>query len=56
VNHATPSRDAFVKFFRIGQDPDGRTIDPAMMPWNDIGLAYTDDELRAIYSYLHSLN
>jgi mono/diheme cytochrome c family protein len=47
--------DAFVKFFRTGQDPNGRNIDPAIMPWKDIGQAYTDDELRAIYSYLHSL-
>jgi hypothetical protein len=51
----TWQEDAFVKFFRTGQDPNGRNIDPAMMPWKDIGQAYTDDELRAIYSYLHSL-
>jgi len=44
-----------VKFFRTGQDPNGRNIDPDTMPWKDIGQAYTDDELRAIYSYLHSL-
>jgi len=45
----------FVKFFRTGQDPYGRTIDPDRMPWKDIGAAYTDDELRAIYAYLHGL-
>ena len=45
----------FVKFFRTGQDPYGRTIDPALMPWKDIGASYTDDELRAIYTYLHGL-
>jgi mono/diheme cytochrome c family protein len=45
----------FVKFFRTGQDPYGRTIDPGLMPWKDIGASYTDDELRAIYAYLHGL-
>src|SRR5207302_2617866 len=38
----------FVKFFRTGQDPTGRNVDPALMPWRDVGLAYTDDELRTI--------
>jgi mono/diheme cytochrome c family protein len=47
--------DAFVRFFRTGQDPNGRSIDNAAMPWKDIGQAVTDDELRAIYTYLHSL-
>jgi mono/diheme cytochrome c family protein len=45
----------FVKFFRTGQDPYGRSIDPALMPWKAIGGAYTDDELRVIYAYLHGL-
>ena len=45
----------FVKFFRTGVDPNGRSIDPALMPWNDIGKAYTDDELRAMYAYIHGL-
>ena len=47
---------AFVSFFRTGVDPYGRSIDPQAMPWPDIGKAYTDDELRAIYAYLHSLS
>jgi mono/diheme cytochrome c family protein len=45
----------FVKFFRTGQDPNGRTLSPDLMPWKDIGLAYTDDELRAMYAYLRGL-
>ncbi len=45
----------FVKFFRTGQDPYGRSIDSNLMPWKDIGAAYTDDELRAMHVYLHSL-
>jgi mono/diheme cytochrome c family protein len=46
---------AFVNFFRTGVDPYGRNIDPTVMPWRDTGKAYTDDELRAIYAYLHGL-
>ena len=46
----------FVTFFRTGVDPNGRNINNALMPWNDIGRAYTDDQLRAIYAYLHGLS
>lgn len=45
----------FVKFFRTGQDPNGRNVDPGLMPWKDIGASYTDDELRALYAYVHGL-
>ena len=45
----------FVRFFRTGMDPDGRRLDPSIMPWQAIGNAYTDDELRAIYSYIQEL-
>jgi mono/diheme cytochrome c family protein len=47
---------AFVSFFRTGVDPNGRHIDPQLMPWDDIGKAYNDDELRAIYAYIRSLS
>jgi mono/diheme cytochrome c family protein len=43
---------AFVNFFRTGMDPYGRNIGPDLMPWADIGKAYSDDNLRAIYAYL----
>jgi mono/diheme cytochrome c family protein len=46
----------FVRFFRTGDDPYSRHVDPALMPWQDIGRAYTDDELRAMYAYLHQLS
>jgi cytochrome c553 len=52
---ATWQEAAFVSFFRTGVDPFGRSIDPVQMPWQDIGKAYTDDELRAIYAYIRSL-
>ena len=45
----------FVQFFRTGVDPNGRAINPDLMPWKDIGLAYTDEELRGIYAYVHGL-
>jgi len=45
----------FVRFFRTGIDPAGRAVDPALMPWPDVGNAYTDDELRAMFSYLRAL-
>jgi cytochrome c553 len=45
----------FVRFFRTGVDPSGRHVDPALMPWQTIGRSYTDDELRAMYAYLHQL-
>jgi mono/diheme cytochrome c family protein len=45
----------FVRFFRTGSDPSGRRVDPTLMPWQDLGKAYTDDELRAIFAYLHAL-
>ena len=35
-------------FFRTGVDPEN-------MLWKDIGAANTDDELRAMYIYLHGL-
>lgn len=40
----------FVRFFRSGQDPYGRAVDPALMPWTDIGKMYSDEELAAIYA------
>jgi mono/diheme cytochrome c family protein/cytochrome c553 len=45
----------FVKFFRTGVDPNGRNVDTNEMPWKDIGLAYTDEELGAMYAYLRGL-
>jgi mono/diheme cytochrome c family protein len=48
----TWQESAFVSFFRTGVDPYGRAVDPGTMPWKDIGQAYSDDELRAIYAYL----
>jgi cytochrome c553 len=55
IAKAWPEGD-FVRFFRTGDDPSGRQVDPARMPWRDIGRAYTDDELRAMFAYLRTLS
>lgn len=54
----------FMEFFNTGTRPDGSTV-PILtlpsgfteprMPWPEFRAAATDDELRAMYAYLHSL-
>ena len=44
--------DDFMTAIRTGKKPDGKLLRDEM-PWKDF--TYTDDELRAIYSYLHGL-
>lgn len=44
----------FVQTLRTGIAPDGRTLDPEQMPWNDIQ-NLSDEQLRAIWLYLRSL-
>ncbi len=43
----------FIRTLRTGRRPDGRILDDEM-PWKSMG-KMTDVELRAIYTYLHSL-
>jgi mono/diheme cytochrome c family protein len=50
----TWQESAFINFFRTGVDAYGRAVDPALMPWQDIGKAYSDDELRAIHTYIRA--
>lgn len=45
----------FIKTMRSGTDPTGHALDPEQMPWKSYSTALTDDELRALYLYLHSL-
>ncbi len=45
----------FVKTIRTGVDPTGHTLNPDMMPYKELSAMYTDDELRAIYQYVHGL-
>jgi cytochrome c553 len=49
------SAEDFIKAIRTGVDRGGRTINPVDMPWRELGAAYSDDELRAIYVYIRSL-
>lgn len=51
-------------FFNTGRLPDGSTV-PTLtlpsgrteptMPWPEVRAVATDEELKAIYAYLHSL-
>ena len=49
------SEEEFVTFFRTGVDPTGRNIDPEQMPWKVFSGFATDEDLKAIYAYLHGL-
>ncbi len=51
----TWTEDDFVRTIRTGVDPQGHSLRPELMPWKDISAATTDDELKAIYLYLHGL-
>lgn len=42
----------FIKTLRTGKTPEGRQLSDAM-PWKE--LTYTDNELKAVYAYLHQL-
>ncbi len=45
----------FVKTIRTGTDPSGHAMDPDQMPWKEISAFAADDDLRAMYLYLHGL-
>jgi mono/diheme cytochrome c family protein len=53
-NLAHWSEADFIRALRTGVTPDGRKLDPVMMPWNYIG-QLSDDELKAIWLYLKSI-
>lgn len=48
------SSDQFVGTIRTGKTPEGRLLSD-YMPWKAVGKAMNDDELKAIYLYLHQL-
>jgi mono/diheme cytochrome c family protein len=52
---STWNADGFVKTFRTGTDPGGHKI-TREMPWQSIARFASDDDLKAIYAYLRSLN
>lgn len=45
----------FVKTIRTGVDPSGKQLNPDMMPWKELSARFSDDELKAIYTYVHGL-
>ncbi len=45
----------FIETIHTGVTPSGRVLNPDEMPWKDFATNYSDDELTAIFMYLHSL-
>lgn len=48
------TQEQFTTMLRTGKTPAGRQIDNENMPWK-MTAQYTDDEITALYTYLHSL-
>jgi hypothetical protein len=58
------SEEQFMTFFNTGKRPDGSVV-PTLtlangfteprMPWTQVRAVATDDELKAMYTYLHGL-
>ena len=48
------SQAGFVRTLRTGVDPNNYTIRPGM-PWRQISSFASDEDLKAMYAYLHSL-
>lgn len=49
------TQEQFTTMLRTGKTPTGRQIDNENMPWK-MTAQYTDEEINALYTYLHSLN
>ncbi len=54
VNPRGWTEEAFRTAMRSGKTPEGKSLDPAMMPWNFYA-GMTDDELKAIWMYIRGL-
>jgi mono/diheme cytochrome c family protein len=48
------TEDQFISFFNDGRTPDGREVDPKVMPW-PVVRSMTDSEKRALWTFLQSL-
>lgn len=46
--------DEFIATIRTGTTPDGRSVNPAFMPWPEYG-RMTDEDLTALFLYLQTL-
>ena len=49
------SDEQFIHMIRTGTTPGGHELNPDLMPWEEISVRATDDDLRAIYMYLEAL-
>jgi cytochrome c553 len=49
------SQSDLTTFFRTGVTPSGAQVSPDNMPWNDYSKMFTDQDLQALYMYLHAL-
>ena len=49
------SESDYIKVIRTGIDLNGKSLDPARMPWKEISSFASDDDLKAMYIYLHGL-
>lgn len=45
----------FIKTIRTGVDPTGKALDPEQMPWKEYSAFASDNDLKAIYAYVHGL-
>jgi mono/diheme cytochrome c family protein len=48
------SRQEFITALQTGVTPEGKTLNPAEMPWT-ITKNYTEDELTAVHMYLQTI-
>lgn len=49
------TREQFIETIRTGVDPTGHKLNPDLMIWRELSATYDDEELGAIYQYIHSL-
>ncbi len=49
------SQADFITMFRTGVAPGGVQINPDYMPWKEYSRFFSDEDLQALYLYLHSL-
>ena len=48
--------DEFLRFMHSGERPDGSSVDPEAMPWELLSELLENDELRAIFAYMGTLD
>lgn len=46
----------FVNTIRTGTRPNGLRLQGSRMPWKDLGAAFSDDDLKAMFNYLGSVD